>query len=131
MTTRRLLPLLLVTATMLNYLIWLAWDQRRDVDPATGTVTGPYEAWQVIGAGAVLLLLALLAGWQRRVLLAIVVIPSALTAGWAVPAAPRASPDASLWPPRAALLAAGPALGVAAFARLGAPARSRHPQPAT
>ncbi|MBT2442899.1 hypothetical protein J7E93_22880 [Streptomyces sp. ISL-36] len=27
---------------------WLGWDQHRDVHP-DGTVTGPYEAWQVIG----------------------------------------------------------------------------------
>ncbi|WP_327281212.1 MULTISPECIES: hypothetical protein [unclassified Streptomyces] len=27
---------------------WLGWDQHRDVHP-DGSVTGPYEAWQVIG----------------------------------------------------------------------------------
>jgi len=120
--------MLLVTATVLNYGIWLAWDQRRDLDPATGAVTGPYEAWQVIGAGAVFLLLAVLAGWQRRVLLATVVIPAAFTACWAIDAVTGQSPDANLWPIGAALLAAGSALGVAVFARLGVAARSRRPQ---
>ncbi|MFF4364580.1 hypothetical protein [Streptomyces sp. NPDC001594] len=28
--------------------VWLGWDQHRDVQP-DGSVTGPYEAWQVIG----------------------------------------------------------------------------------
>jgi hypothetical protein len=27
---------------------WLGWDQKRDVQP-DGSVSGPYEAWQVIG----------------------------------------------------------------------------------
>jgi hypothetical protein len=131
MTTRRLLPLLLVTATVLNYLIWLGWDQHRDIDPVTGAVTGPYEAWQVICAGAVLLPLALLARWQRRVRLAAVVIPATFTACWTVDAATGQSPDANLWPIGAALLAAGSALGVALFARLGVAARSWHIQPAS
>ena len=131
MTPHRLLPLLLVPATALDYLIWLAWDQRRDIDPVTGSVTGPYEAWQVLGVGAVLLVLALIAGWQRRALLATVAIPAAFTACWAVDAATGRSPDANMWPIGAALVAAGSALGVAVFARLGVAAYSKHPHPAS
>nr|WP_246150899.1 hypothetical protein [Streptomyces qinzhouensis] len=33
---------------------WLGWDQQRDVHP-DGSVTGPYEAWQVIGLVVTLL----------------------------------------------------------------------------
>ncbi|MFE2533612.1 hypothetical protein [Streptomyces sp. NPDC059371] len=33
---------------------WLGWDQQRDVQP-DGSMTGPYEAWQVIGLGLTLL----------------------------------------------------------------------------
>ncbi|WOX23771.1 hypothetical protein [Streptomyces solicathayae] len=33
---------------------WLGWDQQRDVHP-DGSVSGPYEAWQVIGLGVTLL----------------------------------------------------------------------------
>ncbi|MYW63879.1 hypothetical protein GTY65_07310 [Streptomyces sp. SID8379] len=46
---RRLLPALAPAATALAaWALWLGWDQTRDVHP-DGSVTGPYEAWQVIG----------------------------------------------------------------------------------
>ncbi|MFB7369565.1 hypothetical protein ACFC0D_06960 [Streptomyces sp. NPDC056222] len=41
-----LLPLVLVPVAA--WAAWLGWDQHRDVHP-DGSVTGPYEAWQVIG----------------------------------------------------------------------------------
>ncbi|WUH89867.1 hypothetical protein OG900_06870 [Streptomyces sp. NBC_00433] len=40
------LPLLLVPVAA--WAAWLGWDQHRDVH-ADGSVTGPYEPWQVIG----------------------------------------------------------------------------------
>lgn len=40
---------------LVNWLVWLAWDQRRDIDPVTGDSTGPYEAWQVVGFVVVLI----------------------------------------------------------------------------
>ncbi|MFI9203014.1 hypothetical protein [Streptomyces sp. NPDC053048] len=52
----KLIPsLLLVLVPVAAWAAWLGWDQRRDVHP-DGSVTGPYEAWQV--AGLVLTLLA-------------------------------------------------------------------------
>ncbi|MFI7010039.1 hypothetical protein [Streptomyces sp. NPDC050145] len=69
---------------------WLGWDQTRDVHP-DGSVTGPYEAWQVVG-----LVLALLvpAGWAtlRGHARAVVV---GTTAGLAVAAGYDWSDDAS------------------------------------
>ncbi|WP_328770420.1 hypothetical protein [Streptomyces sp. NBC_00286] len=35
-------------ASMAMWAAWLGWDQQYDVQP-DGTMTGPYEAWQVIG----------------------------------------------------------------------------------
>nr|WP_306092687.1 hypothetical protein [Streptomyces laculatispora] len=40
--------LVLVVLTLAAWAAWLGWDQKRDVHP-DGSVTGPYEAWQVIG----------------------------------------------------------------------------------
>ncbi|MFE2163526.1 hypothetical protein ACFXB3_00335 [Streptomyces sp. NPDC059447] len=40
--------LLLFLVAVSAWAAWLGWDQHRDVQP-DGSVTGPYEAWQVIG----------------------------------------------------------------------------------
>lgn len=40
--------LVLAVMTLAVWAAWLGWDQHRDVHP-DGSVTGPYEAWQVIG----------------------------------------------------------------------------------
>ncbi|QGZ49445.1 MULTISPECIES: hypothetical protein [Streptomyces] len=40
--------LVLAVTTAAVWAAWLGWDQHRDVHP-DGSVTGPYEAWQVIG----------------------------------------------------------------------------------
>ncbi|MEV7728720.1 hypothetical protein AB0P15_28850 [Streptomyces sp. NPDC087917] len=44
----KLAPCLLVLIPVAAWAAWLGWDQHRDVHP-DGSVTGPYEAWQVIG----------------------------------------------------------------------------------
>ncbi len=115
--------------TVLDYLVWLAWDQQRDVNPVTGRETGPYEPWQVIGVGAVLLVLALLAGWHRHAVLAIIVIPTVFTASWVIDAATEQTPDANLWPIGAALLAVGCLGGTAIFAGVGMAARTMRDRP--
>ncbi|MCX4546325.1 hypothetical protein [Streptomyces sp. NBC_01565] len=51
MRPKRLNPapvLLLFLVAVATWAAWLGWDQHRDVQP-DGSVTGPYEAWQVIG----------------------------------------------------------------------------------
>jgi hypothetical protein len=114
---------MLVAATVLDYLAWLAWDQTKDVNPVTSKETGPYESWQVIGVGALLLLLALVAGWQRHPVLAIAVIPTVFTACWVLDAATEPTPDANLWPIGAAFLATGCLLGAVTCATIGFAAR--------
>ena len=38
----------LAVLTTATYLVFLAWDQHKDVD-ALGHATGPYQAWQIVG----------------------------------------------------------------------------------
>ncbi|MFJ4778011.1 hypothetical protein [Streptomyces sp. NPDC088762] len=44
----KLAPYLLFLIAAAAWTAWLGWDQHRDVAP-DGSVSGPYEAWQVIG----------------------------------------------------------------------------------
>ncbi|QNS05680.1 hypothetical protein [Streptomyces xanthii] len=70
--------------------VWLGWDQTRDVHP-DGSVTGPYEAWQVVGLVLTLFVpacWATLRGHSRAAVLG-------TTAGLAVAAGYDWSDDAS------------------------------------
>ncbi len=118
-----LTAVVLAAVTVLDYLAWLAWDQARTVDPITGRETGPYEPWQIIGVSVVLLALALMAGWQKHPLVAIVVIPAVFTACWVLDSATEQTPDANLWPIGAAFLATGCLLGAIVFVGAGFAAR--------
>ena len=92
------------------WVAWLGWDSEYQVDPVTGTATGPYEAWQVIGCGLSLLVLlvgALLAG--IRPFAASAALTVAFTAAWTVSAA--AQDDTGLYAVGTLLLAAGLAVG--------------------
>lgn len=112
-----------MAATVLDYLVWLAWDQVKDVNPATRVETGPYEAWQVVGVAAVLLALAFVAGWHRHPVLAIVVLPTVFTACWVLDSATEQTPDANLWPIGAAFLATGCLVGTITCTTAGFAAR--------
>ncbi|MFC5747289.1 hypothetical protein [Actinomadura rugatobispora] len=73
---------LVFAVSMLNWLVWLGWDQKRDVQP-DGIETGPYQAWQVVGLAVVLLGTGAVAVWGRRVVAALAgsVLGTALAAG--------------------------------------------------
>lgn len=64
----------LSVAAALNYLAWLGWDQQKDVSP-DGTVSGPYEAWQVVGLGAGIAALSIFAGWRKQPIVATIIVP--------------------------------------------------------
>jgi len=117
--SRTLAAATLALATVLNYAVWLAWDQQKDFNPVTNRETGPYEAWQVIGAALVLAVLAFAAGWRRQPVLATIVIPVVFTTCWSVDAATQVTPDANLWPIGAVALAMGTLAGAALFALAG------------
>jgi hypothetical protein len=120
---------LLVTLTAGNYLVWLGWDQRYDVD-AEGVVTGPYEPWQVIGLAVVLGGLAAFAGGRRQPEVAVAAIPVVITVCFAVDAATQTDTHgASLWPIGVGLVAVGSLAGTAAVANLVAAIAWRHERP--
>jgi hypothetical protein len=102
-----------------TYWAFLGWDRRKDLNPATGELTGPYQPWQVIGCGAVLTLLAFEAGRRGRIWPVALVLPTVLTASFAISAATDSESD-GLWPIGAALVALGSSAGTAAVAALGA-----------
>jgi peptidoglycan/LPS O-acetylase OafA/YrhL len=108
----------LAAATAATYGGFLGWDQEKDLDPATGHLSGPYQAWQVVGCGAVLTALAFETGRRGRPRLAAVVVPVVLTACFSVDAATDADSD-GLWPIGAALVALGSSAGALAAATLG------------
>jgi hypothetical protein len=103
---------LVFAVSMLNWLAWLGWDQKRDVQP-DGHQTGPYQAWQVAGLALVLLGTAAVAVWGRRVVAALAgaVLGTALAAGldWS------RDDGSGLWVIGVALLALG-MLGAGGFA---------------
>ncbi|MFG2711444.1 hypothetical protein ACGFX2_12905 [Streptomyces goshikiensis] len=73
------LPLLpLVLAPVAAWAAWLGWDQHRDVHP-DGSVTGPYEAWQVIGLVLTLAVPVWWAASRRRVAGAVLATTAGLT----------------------------------------------------
>ncbi len=113
----------LAVATTGNYFVWLGWDQLKDINPATGRATGPYQSWQVIGLVVVIAVLAVVAGWRGHPWVAIVVVPVVLTICWAFDAT-TGPPDPgnagpSLWQIGAVLVAVGAFIGVAVAAGAG------------
>ena len=121
--------MLLAILTTGNYLGWLGWDQRYDVD-ADGVVTGPNEPWQVIGLVVGLAALAAFAGGRRQPQVAVAVIPAVMTLCFSVDAATqRDTYGASLWPIGAGLVAVSTLAGIAVVADLVAAIAWRHQHP--
>jgi hypothetical protein len=79
---------LVAAASAVSWFAWMGWDRGYQLDRATGKWSGPYEAWQVLGCAAsllVLLVAALSAG--VRPLPASAALTLAFTAAWTVQAA--------------------------------------------
>lgn len=70
--------LVLAVMTLAVWAAWLGWDQKRDVHP-DGSVTGPYEAWQVIGLVLTLLAPVYWAASRRYIAGAVLGVPIGLT----------------------------------------------------
>jgi hypothetical protein len=79
---------LVAILAVVSWFAWLGWDHDYQIDPGTGSASGPYEAWQVAGcAGTLLVVLvgALLGGvraWPASAALTL-----GFTAAWTVDAA--------------------------------------------
>jgi hypothetical protein len=117
---------LLTTAT---YLAFLAWDQHQDID-ATGNVTGPYQAWQIVGVVLALGASAGLAGWHGQARIATAAIPTVFTTCWIIDAATAEWND-GLWPIGAVMVAVGSFVGIGVAAFLAAAGREHVKRGAT
>lgn len=116
-----LIALALALATLVNYLVWLGWDQQKDIGP-DGSVSGPYQSWQVIGLILTMVLITAVAGWCGHPWVAGIVTAAVLTLCWSVDAATDADSD-GLWPVGAVLVAVGSFIGLTFVAHLAAALR--------
>jgi hypothetical protein len=104
--TRSLLTSLGLAALAVGtWWVFLGTDTTRDVDPATGSTTGPYEAPQVIGCAVVLAGLAAAGALRLPAWLAATAVAIPFTAAWSVRAA--TSDDSGLWAIGGALVLVG------------------------
>ena len=111
--TRNLLGgLFLAMATVGAWWLWLGRDTRYTVDPETGSTTGPYEPWQVVGCVLTLAVLAALAGTRLSPWLVAPVMTVAFTVAWSWQAA--STDDTGLWAVGAVLVLIGMAVGTTA-----------------
>ncbi|WP_250797123.1 hypothetical protein [Micromonospora phytophila] len=99
----------LAVATLATWWCWLGWDTRYTVDPVTGSTSGPYEPWQVVGCVLTLALLAALGGWYLNPLLAAATMTATFTVAWSWRAA--STDDSGLWVVGAVLVLVGMAAG--------------------
>lgn len=100
----------LVIAALTTATWWtLGRDTTRDVDPATGAVTGPYEAPQVIACVVVLVGLVVVGALVLPAWLAVLGVSLPFTAAWTLHAA--SNDDSGLWAVGAILVLIGTHLG--------------------
>lgn len=101
-------------STLTAYIALLGWDQSKDLQP-DGTLTGPYERWQVLGLILAMSLIGALAGWRQRPWIGVAATTVMLTTCWVVDAVTDpASEQDGLWPIGAAMVALGTFAGIAA-----------------
>ncbi|BCJ44754.1 hypothetical protein GCM10010168_15670 [Actinoplanes ianthinogenes] len=103
---------------------WMGWDHEYQTDPVTGVVSGPYEAWQVIGCAVTLLAIfagAVVAG--VRPAFVSIALTLAFTAAWTYTAA--AEDATGLYGAGAVLLLLGLGLATAVATLVVALIRSR------
>ncbi|MCC2316151.1 hypothetical protein [Cellulomonas xiejunii] len=97
-----------------SWFAWMGWDTQYRTDPATGAVTGPYEAWQVVGCAVCLVVVTVLAARVLGAWRAAVTVALAFTVAWSLT---QASTDESgLWLVGAALVLVGTGVGAAVVA---------------
>lgn len=130
MSTERTPARSLLTAVALAALAVGTWwaflgtDTTRDVDPVTGSTTGPYEAPQVIGCAVVLAGLVAAGVFVRLpAWLAVTAVALPFTAAWSLNAA--TSDDSGLWVIGGVLVLVGTVGGGALVAGLTRALRKR------
>ncbi len=121
MTTRKktsptLTMLTVVVLTVVTWWIFLGRDVVQDFDPATGNVTGPYEAPQVIACVLVLIALVVVGTLATRAWVAVLAVAVPFTAAWTILA--QATDDSGLWAVGALLVLGGTLAGGALVAAI-------------
>lgn len=102
--------------------VWMAWDHSYQIDPATGTTSGPYQAWQVIGCVVCLVALGVGATVHLAAWLVIPIMSIAFTAAWSWTAA--SADSTGLWGVGAMLVFVGMLTGTFLVVGLTAIVRS-------
>ena len=87
----------------------LGRDTTREVDPATGNVTGPYEAPQVIACVVVLVGLVVVGALLLPAWLAVLGVSLPFSAAWTIQAS--STDDSGLWAVGAVLVLVGTLVG--------------------
>ncbi|GLX00973.1 hypothetical protein [Microtetraspora sp. NBRC 16547] len=113
--------MILALASLVNYLAWLGWDQERDIEP-DGSLSGPYQPWQVAGLVIVLGILAAFAGRRDHPGIGTLSIAGVMWLSWSVNAA--LSDNSGLWSVGAVALLPAVFFGVGLVAFLTAPRKT-------
>ena len=87
----------LAGAAVLVYAGFLGWDRSKDVDPVTGSTSGPYDTWQIACTTVALGLLAYYGGRAQHAWAGALAISFGFTAAWSVGAATAPTEGANLW----------------------------------
>jgi hypothetical protein len=102
--------LIVAVLSAASWFAWMGWDHHYQIDPRTQEVSGPYEAWQVLGCAATLLVVLVAALLGRvRWFVAAPAVTVAFTAAWTVSAA--STDETGLFGAGAVLLGLGLAVG--------------------
>ncbi|WP_051433365.1 hypothetical protein, partial [Promicromonospora kroppenstedtii] len=109
-----LTTLTVVVLTVVAWWIFLGRDVVREVDPATGNVTGPYEGPQVIACVLVLAALVVVGTLSAPAWAAVLAVAVPFTAAWTIQA--QATDDSGLWAVGALLVLLGTLAGGAVVA---------------
>lgn len=103
---------------------WLAWDDEYQIDPKTGSASGPYEAWQVIGCVLCLLMIAVVAALRLHAIAVVATMTVSFTVAWTLTAA--GADDTGLFGVGAILVFIGMACSTTLVASLVGAFRPRH-----
>ncbi|MDQ1103512.1 hypothetical protein [Nocardioides zeae] len=107
---------------------WMGWDDEYQVDAATNEISGPYEAWQVVGCVLTLLVLGVVAARWWRPFATAIVLSVSFTVAWSVTATTMDDEETGLWMIGAVMVLVGTSAVSLLLAAMVAAVRSREPR---